>query len=172
MKRKPLLGLLAVPALLIIMVPWNTPVVPAIRVQVFDETGKPAAGVRVEQEWIYEAIGSDFERATSTTDANGYVSFPERSVRLSFARKALSLVRSLAPVMCADGFGPSGSVEAYGLDSRAHDIVVCDVYNPNPRPLRLTRQGFGHPVPSVDASICLPIIASQRNPTTKLTGRR
>ncbi|MDX6529240.1 MAG: hypothetical protein QOH41_1530 [Blastocatellia bacterium] len=141
MKRnaKPLLGLVIVSALLAVLVPWNTPVVPAVRLQVFDETGKPAAGVRVEQEWIYEAIGSDFERATSATDANGYVSFPQRSVRISLARKALSFVRSLAPVMCADGFGPSGSIEAYGPDSRANDIVVCDVNNPNPRPLKLTR---------------------------------
>jgi hypothetical protein len=138
--RKSLLALFTVPAAVILFVPWNTTVVPALRVQVFDETGKPAAaGIRVEQEWIYQAIGSDFQRAGSATSADGYVDFPKRSVRMSFARKTLSFVRSLAPVMCADGFGPSGSISAYGPDPRAWDIVVYDVKNPRPRPLRLTR---------------------------------
>ena len=137
--RKTLLVLFAVPAAVILFVPWNTTVVPPVRVRVFDETGKPAAGIRIEQEWIYQAIGSDFQRAISTTDADGYVDFPKRSVRLSFARKALSFVRSLAPVMCGYGFGPSGSISASGPDARASDIVVCDVQNPMPRPLKLMR---------------------------------
>jgi hypothetical protein len=137
--RKSLLALFAVPAAVILFVPWSTTVVPTVRVQVFDESGKPAAGIRVEQEWMYQAIGSDSQRAVSATSADGYIAFPKRSVRMSFARKALSFVRSLAPVMCADGFGPSGSISAYGPDPRAWDIVVCDANNPTPRPLKLTR---------------------------------
>ena len=124
---------------MLLFVPWNTKVVPAVRAQVFDETGKPAVGIWVEQQWEYLAIGSEPQRAISITGSDGYAAFPKRSVNISFARKALSFVRSLAPLMCGYDFGPSGSIAAYGPDPRAWDIVVCDANNPTPRPLRLTR---------------------------------
>ena len=47
--RKFVLALLAVPAAVLVFMPWNTTVVPAVRVQVFDESGKPGPGIRVEQ---------------------------------------------------------------------------------------------------------------------------
>jgi hypothetical protein len=137
--RKLLVVLLAIPALVIILVPWNTTVVPAVRVQVFDETGNRAAGVRVEQEWGYTALESYSQRAVSVTDSNGYVSFPKRSLRISLARKTIGFVANMFPAICAIGFGPSGSISAYGADSRANDIVVCDINNPTPRALKLTR---------------------------------
>jgi hypothetical protein len=46
---------------------------------------------------------------------------------------------NMAPLTCVYGFGPSGSISEYGPDPRANDIVVCDVNNPNPRALKLTR---------------------------------
>jgi hypothetical protein len=138
-KRKFFVALLALPALIVAFVPWNTTVVPAVRVRVFDENGNPAAGVRVEQEWEYTALESYSERAVSATGTDGYVAFPKRSVRLSFARKTIGFAANLFPRICALGFGPSGSISAYGADSRANDIVVCDVNNPTPRALKLTR---------------------------------
>jgi hypothetical protein len=137
--RKFLLVVFALVAIVVLIVPWNTTVVPAVRVQVFDETGKPAAGVRIEQEWQYTALDSDPQRSILTTGSDGYVILPKRSVRISFARRALGFVGSLAPLICGYGFGPSGSISAYGSDPRAWDIVVCDVHNPTPRPLKLTR---------------------------------
>jgi hypothetical protein len=138
-KARVLLALLAVAALVLTLVPWSTTVVPAVRVQVFDETGKPAGGVRVEQEWGYEALEYYSQKAITVTDSGGYVSFPQRSIRISVARKTIGFAGSLLPLICGYGFGPSGSIEAFGADSRANDIVVCDVNNPHPRPLKLTR---------------------------------
>ena len=137
--RKLLVASFAVPVLVFMLVPWNTTVVPAVRVQVFDETGKPAAGVRVQQEWQFFASNSDLERATSTTDAAGYVSLPKRTVRISLASRAVGYGRSLLPLMCGYEYGPFGSVTAYAPDPRAYDIVVYDVRHPNLRPLTLTR---------------------------------
>ena len=136
---KLLLALLAVPALAILFVPWNTTIVPAARVQVFDETGKPAAGVRVEQEWEYTALDSYTQSAVALTDSDGFVAFPTRSIRISLARKTIGFMGSMLPLICGYGFGPSGSISAYGPDARAWDIVVCDVKNPTPRALKLTR---------------------------------
>jgi hypothetical protein len=138
-KTKTFLTLFGVALLVIMFVPWNTTVAPAVRVQVFDETGKPAAGVRVEQEWGYTALESYSERAASVTGPDAYVAFPKRSIRITPARKVIGYVANMAPLICAYGFGPSGSISAYGPDPRANDIVVCDVNNPNPRPLKLTR---------------------------------
>ncbi len=125
--------------LVIVLLPWNTTVVPAVRVAVFDENGKPAAGVRVEQEWQYFTVNSEMQRATAATDAAGYVTLPKRTVRISAAGKALGWARSLLPLICSYDHGPFGSITAYGSDPRAYDIVVCDVNNPTPRPLKLTR---------------------------------
>ena len=138
-KGKLLLALPAVAALVLMLVPWSTTVVSAVRVQVFDETGKPAAGVRVEQEWQFFASNSDLERATSTTDAAGYVTLPKRTVRISVASRAFGFARSLLPLICGYEYGPFGSITAYGPDPRAYDVIVCDVRHPNPRPLKLTR---------------------------------
>ena len=136
---KSLLAVLAIPVLVIVLVPWNITVVPAVRVAVFDETGKPAAGVRVEQEWQYFALNSEMQRAITTTDAAGYVTLPKRTVRISLASKTLGWARGLLPLICGYDHGPFGSITAYGSDPRAYDIVVCDVNNPTPRPLKLTR---------------------------------
>lgn len=137
---KSFLGVLCVPVLILVFVPWNTKVVPAVRVRVFDETGKPAAGVRVEQEWGYTALDHYSESASTVTDSDGYVAFPPRSIRISVARKTIGFVGSMLPSICGFGFGPSGAISAYGPDSRTYDIVVCDVHNPTPRPLKLTRR--------------------------------
>jgi hypothetical protein len=120
-------------------VPWNTRVAPAVRVQVLDENGNPAVGVRVEQEWEFLAIGSEQQRDVSQTDSNGYVAFPKRSTKISLARRGLSFMRSLAPLMCGYDYGPNATISAYGPDARAWDIVLCSVNNPVPRPMRLKR---------------------------------
>ena len=138
-KGKLLLALLAVAALVPMLVPWSTTVVSAVRLQVFDESGKPAAGVRVEQEWQFFASNSDLERATSTADAAGYVTLSKRTVRISVASRAFGFARSLLPLMCGYEYGPFGSITAYGPDPRSYDVIVYDVSHPNLRPLKLTR---------------------------------
>jgi len=125
-----LVVVLAIPALVLILVPWNTTVVPAVHVQVFDETGKPAAGVRVEQEWQFFAPNSDLARTTSSADASGFITLPKRTVRISLASRAVGFARSLLPVMCGYEYGPFGSIKAYGPDARAYDMVVFDVKHP------------------------------------------
>ena len=141
---KSIIAILSVQVLIFVFMPWKTTVVPAVRVQVFDETGKPAAGVRVEQEWSYEAFDDYSESARTVTGSDGFVAFPQRSIRISVARKTIGFLASMLPLMCGYGFGPEGSIQAFGPDSRANDIVVCDVNNAHPRPLKLTRWDLAH----------------------------
>jgi hypothetical protein len=135
--RRHLFSLGALVLAVLLFVPWEHAVAPAIRVQVLDEVGKPATGVRVEQDWEYFALGSERQHEISQTDSHGYVSFPARSVRISVARQIPSFLRSLLPHQ--GEFGPFASMEAHGPDPRAWDIVVCGINNPLPRPLRLKR---------------------------------
>ena len=131
--------LLVLSALVLMFVPWKTTVVSAVRLQILDETGKPAAGVRVEQEWQFQGVDPESQRATSVTDSNGFVAFPARAVKISAVRRAPAYAKSLLPLMCAYSYGPFGAIWAYGPDPRAYDVVVCDVNNQHPRPLKLTR---------------------------------
>jgi hypothetical protein len=121
----------------LLFVPWKHAVAPAAHVQVLDEAGNPAIGVRVEQDWEYFALGSERQREVSQTDSRGYVSFPARSVRISMARQIPSFLRTLIPHQ--GEFGPYSSLEAHGPDPRAWDVVVCGINNPPPRPMRLKR---------------------------------
>lgn len=82
---------------MILFVPWNTTVVPPVRVQVFDESGKPAPGIGVEQEWQYQAIGSEPQRAILTTGADGYIALPKRTVRILSRGKHSASQEALYP---------------------------------------------------------------------------
>lgn len=135
--RKHLFSFGALALAVLLFVPWEHPVAPAIRVQVFDEVRNPATGVRVERDWEYFALGSEGQHEVSQTDSNGYVSFPARSVRISVARQIPSFLRTFIPHQ--GEFGPHSSLEAHGPDPRAWDIVVCGINNPPPRPMRLKR---------------------------------
>ncbi len=123
---------------LVLFVPLKHAVAPGIRVQVLDEAGDPAIGVRVEQDWEYFGLGSERQREVSQTDSRGYVSFPARSVRISIARQIPSFLRTLIPHQ--GEFGPYSSLEAHGPDPRDWDIVICGINNPSPRPWRLRRR--------------------------------
>jgi hypothetical protein len=136
--RKVPLALSAVLVAALLFLPWNSTVAPRIRIQVLDETGSPAAGVRVEQEWEYFAIGSDRHREISKTDAEGYVAFPQRSVKISAVRKMLSFVISLRPH--GPEMGPVASMWAYGPEPRVWDVVICGIHNPVPQQMRLRRR--------------------------------
>jgi len=142
-KRRHLFSFGALLLAALLFVPWEHAVAPATRVQVLDEVGNPATDVRVEQDWEYFALGSQRQREISLTDANGYVSFPARSVRISVARQIPSFLRSLLPHQ--GEFGPYAGLEARGPDPRAWDSDVCGINDPPPRPMRLKRWDLAIP---------------------------
>lgn len=141
--RRLLVALGVLPLTALLFIPWRNIIAPAARVQVLDEAGKPAAALRVEQDWEYFAIGSERQHEVSQTDGDGYVSFPGRSTRISLARQIPSFLRSLLPHQ--GEFGPYASLEAHGPDPRAWDIVLCGINNPPPRPMRLKRWDLATP---------------------------
>jgi hypothetical protein len=139
LKRKHILALgltlVAVP----LLYPLEHTVAPALRMRVFDETGNPAAGVVVKQEWEYRVVGSEMQSAYSRTDTDGYVSLPRRSKRVSLLRKVLSVPRILINPMHNDGIGPTATAWGHGADAHVWAYVGCGVDNPAPQELRLKR---------------------------------
>lgn len=86
-------------AALVLFFPYKTTVVPEWKIKVVDERGRPFADVRVAQQWDHYSyrIGAIEEQYS---DENGYVVFPERTVRVGllyrFLRSCLAILLTLA----------------------------------------------------------------------------
>jgi hypothetical protein len=72
---------IAVVAVVALLYPWKTTVVPEWKLQVVDVNGVPIGRIGVRQVWQHYDIESQGHREDRTTDDNGYVSFPERTAR-------------------------------------------------------------------------------------------
>lgn len=61
--------------------PWKTTVVPEWKVRIIDENGAPLTRTGVRQVWQHYDVESKVHRQDLLTDNDGYVIFPERTVR-------------------------------------------------------------------------------------------
>ena len=84
-KRRKWLVTGALLACLIILLayPFDTMVVPEWKLRIVDETGKPIPNVVVIEQWRNHSVEFHGHSEDRTTDMNGYVSFPRRTVRAS-----------------------------------------------------------------------------------------
>jgi hypothetical protein len=139
-RRKLLFGLSIVILVVLFIYPWKQVlVVPAMRVRILDESGNPAPGAVVKQKWEYRAIGSQEYQEMSKADENGYVSFPERTERISLLRLVPSYAREMVHLPHGYGFGPSIVIWAYGEDPHVWHYVPFSDYYPAPQEIRLER---------------------------------
>lgn len=85
-------------------------IVPAWRIQIVDETGKPVTNVLVREAWQDYDIEDTGHEADARSDENGYVSFPERREpqvsKLARTKNKLKHIREL-------GVHASHGVDAY-----------------------------------------------------------
>jgi len=138
-KLKYILPLCIIPAAVLLLYPHENIVAPALRLRVIDEADTPFSGIVVKQEWEYMAIGSKVLSASSTTDIDGYVEFPQRSETFSSLRKALSALGELRNPMHGYRYGPQARVSVYG-----HEIS-CEVGRSVPKELRVQRRRIPSP---------------------------
>ena len=68
---------------LVLFYPFETTIVPAWKVRIIDESGKPVLTAPVSERWRHHSIETHGHNETSITDDEGYVSFPRRTVRAS-----------------------------------------------------------------------------------------
>ena len=102
-------GLLLIFIGVIMIFPFESPVVPAWKIQVVDEAGHPIGGIGVRQSWNNYSVGHIGQSEDSVTDDNGYVTFPARTIRASLLR---GLTYPIFNLLCGPhaSWGPSSDV--------------------------------------------------------------
>ena len=86
--------------------PYEVPSMPEWKLQVLDSSGKPVAGVRVNQEWV-DPIDDGIIRADGKqTDASGTVVFPKRILHNRLALHFGKMKQSTRAFLCpGDQYG-------------------------------------------------------------------
>jgi hypothetical protein len=108
-----LIGLACVAVAL--LYPVKSTVCPAWTIQVVDEAGNPLKGVFVRQHWQDYTVESSGHRQDTETDENGYVSFPERTIRAPLLFRALGVVlNTVSGGFIHSSYGPHAFIAAYG----------------------------------------------------------
>ncbi|MBX3289821.1 MAG: hypothetical protein KF855_10815 [Acidobacteria bacterium] len=99
--RKSIRNLSIIIFLVVLVLPFfPVVVVPEWKVQLVDSEGHPAPNVKVDQIWKEYSL--EFWRSGENvehdflSDADGFITFPERSIRVSVFQLAVSKLRSLA----------------------------------------------------------------------------
>lgn len=116
MRQKFLLVSLGIIILLVLVLPYETTVVPAWTLRVIDENGRPYAHKEVRETWKHytlEASAAD-NMDDKYTDEQGYVSFPERRIRSSLIKRAVMTVFNTIMTVAHGSIGISASVAATG----------------------------------------------------------
>lgn len=127
-----------------VLYPFETQVVPAWRLRVVDERGAPYGGMEVSQSWKHYTLElADGQHGEfRVTDGDGYVSFPERTMRANLIwRVVVPMINGVLTLM----HGSLG-VRAYVLASSlgGQKAVYYAPGKPLPEQLVLPR-GDGNP---------------------------
>jgi hypothetical protein len=93
----------------VLLYPFKTTVVPMWRFQVVNEAGDPLPVVQVRQVWQHYTVETSSHEEESVTDENGYVTFPERTVRASILQRVLGFIVKL-PAFIHASWGPHSYV--------------------------------------------------------------
>jgi hypothetical protein len=97
-------------------IPRESAVVPAWKIRVVDEAGKPYVGLQVRQAWKHYSLELEGGRNMEDrwTDASGYVEFPARTLRLSLLSRAYRLVFTSGLKLLHGSTGIQADVAATG----------------------------------------------------------
>jgi hypothetical protein len=139
--RKPVLVLSIILAVMVtlLLYPFESTVVPQWRVRVLDEAGNSVRGVRLSESWSDDSVESHDHTEHLSTDADGYVTFPRRTVKANLlARIARKAFITIVPHQ------GEGRPTAYILVLGDHKAVSDEPYYVTGRPLA-TRIVVGPP---------------------------
>lgn len=91
--------------------PFESEVVPAWRLRVVDENGNGVGDQEARQSWIEHALDTTgWHEEKRSTDAEGYVTFPRRTVRASLWRRIMMPALNL---LSHGGVGAASGVSVY-----------------------------------------------------------
>lgn len=98
----------------ILLYPTKIVVVPAWKIRVMDDSGRPLPDELVRQHWRHYSLGDGGDSEDRRTDAGGYVQFPERTARASLLRRVLVPLKDTAALGPHASYGPSANVMVWG----------------------------------------------------------
>lgn len=113
MSKKKVSGFLIAALLIVLLYPFKTTVVPAWRLRVLDESGSPVGSMAVNYSWQHYGIEWSGRTEQSETDADGYVSFPERTTRASIIQRAFVMLMNVLSLPHSS-FNKSGHIVVWG----------------------------------------------------------
>ena len=109
----------------IALYPWKTSVVPEWRVRIVEQNGAPVRDTAVREVWHHSSLESASHQEDLTTDKDGYVTFPERTIRSPL------IVRIFRPMVNAiNPHGSSGPFASVFVLSPAYDTWSNDALLP------------------------------------------
>jgi len=94
--------------------PSRSTVCPAWTIRIVDTAGNPLSGAFVRQAWKDYSVESGSHEQDAHTDENGFVSFPERTVRSSWLARTVGVISNTVSLGVHASYGPSAQVLAYG----------------------------------------------------------
>lgn len=102
---------------LIILAPIETSVIPQWHIQLVDVNETPCASMRVTQSWGHYRLYLDGNYSSDhrLTDQNGYVRFPERTIRASLSRRIIMPIVTRIATIMHGGWRVDGAVWATGI---------------------------------------------------------
>ncbi|MGH9943548.1 MAG: hypothetical protein ACRD9R_14480 [Pyrinomonadaceae bacterium] len=144
MKKKYLLLAALAVVVAVLISPREITIVPAWRLRVVNEQGAPLKDVFVRQSWKHYSYeldaGTNLEDAW--TDENGYVAFPQRTIKVSLIKQALAPLIVGGMLREHASFGPSAAIMAWGKDEGSiGSSVEYEPGKPLPEQLVLSPQG-------------------------------
>jgi hypothetical protein len=109
MNKKIIIVIALIFALAMLQVPMRNTIVPQWRVVVVNENHEPLAGMRVRQVWQNLLLEENPHEEEIISDANGVVTFPERSVTSSPARRIYGQINVYRKFQAFPARGSSGN---------------------------------------------------------------
>lgn len=97
---------------LLLLYPYETTVVPPWNIRVTDELGGPVAKAIVSEHWRHHSIETQGHDEARTTNDEGYVWFPRRTVRASLAFRIIG--RAVVLLNVHGESGPKASAIVLG----------------------------------------------------------
>ena len=102
---------------LILFAPFETKLLPEWKLRVTDVSGVACSRMRVNQSWGHYRLYLDgnYSSENRMTDTNGYVQFPERTIRASLARRIMMPIITRITTIMHGGWHVDGAVWASGI---------------------------------------------------------
>jgi hypothetical protein len=96
--------------------PFKSTVVPTWKIQVVDQQGRPYTNLRVRQAWKHYSLELEVGENIDDrwTDRDGYVEFPERTIKLSLLSRTFRMILTSVRTLFHGSTGISADIAATG----------------------------------------------------------